>query len=196
MPATLAIELNRGRPYAIDPVPEVLETPQSFTLVLDNAGAGRHVHVRPDDPLASGATLDAGTYFVEDGATWSTPVRIDPSQRPLEGTLNIGMGYGKETCDVTVRIVEPDLDPVGSESRVKTPTSPHERARARPRSRGEGSRELSEIGIVIGVLFFLLTVITFVVPLRTAGSAVGVLLAGSVGIGTYLLVRNPGHNPV
>lgn len=194
MTATLAIELNRDRPYAIDPVTEVFETTESFTLVLENAGAGRHVHVRPDDQLTPGATLDAGTFFVETGATWSTPVRIDPSQRPLEGKLSISMGYGKEMCEVTIRIVEPDPEPAGTETRPKKPPAPHEHGHVSWRPHGVGTREMSAIGIVIGGLFFALAVIMSVIPPNAAVLVGGVLLAGSVGIMMYLLVRDPGHD--
>lgn len=93
---TLAVKVNRDRPYQIDPASESLETPGSFTLVLKNEGAGRHVNIRLEGTLANTGSIDADTHFIGNGALWSTTVAVEEQREPVSGTLIISLGMDRK----------------------------------------------------------------------------------------------------
>lgn len=190
MTDTLAVELNRERPHAIEPSTEIFETSGSFTVAFKNEGAGRHVHLQLDGDLAAVGTVDEGTHFVTSGSIWSTTVTVRSSQRPIDGTLTITMGYGSETCDVTVQIVAPEPSPKPSASVSQMQSSAY--ASGGPRQYASSLRPIASSKTGVGVVFLglFLAGIALLVVVAGGGVAGGVLIACGVGLSVYLLLSS------
>lgn len=185
---TLTVELNREHPYAIEPSTDVFETNGSFTVAFNNEGAGRHVHLQLDGALATVGTLDDGTHFVTSGSIWSTTVIVRSSQRPIEGTLTITMGYGRETCDVSVRVVDPEPSPTISASASREQSSAHAADGPKQYVASIQPVVFSKQGVLVGSMGLLLAGIALLVLVDGGVVAGSVLIASGVGLGVYRLL--------
>ena len=161
MTETLAVELNRDKPYAIEPAVQQLETTGSFVIAVKNEGAGRHVHLQLSNELAAAASVDEGTHFVDSGSIWSTTVDVHSSHRPIEGTLTLSMGYGQETADVAVRITEPTDAPVEPKPSPQEQPTSQEFPSVRHVRTVIVTGSLSKTRFVIGGLVLILLVVGF-----------------------------------
>lgn len=190
MTDTLAVELNRERPYAIEPSTDTLETAGSFTVAFKNEGAGRHVHLQLDGDLAMVGTVDEGTHFVTSGSIWSTTVTVRSSQHPIGGRLTITMGYGSETCAVPIRIVAPESSP--------TPSAPEPEVQSSAYASGGPRQYVSSLwpiasskrGVEVGFLGMFLAGIALLGVVAGGVVAGGVLIACGVGLSVYLLLSS------
>jgi hypothetical protein len=108
VPASLPVELNRGRLHAVE-APVEFSTEGSFVVDLSNHGEGVHVHLHLDDALSEAARIEEGNVFVDGDSATRVDVVVDgaPSSA-LTGQLTVSTGYGAEstTVDVTLEPFE------------------------------------------------------------------------------------------
>jgi hypothetical protein len=113
----LPVELNRDRRHEIR-VAERYEADGPFSVDLRNHGDGVHVHVNVDGDLAEVARVAETNHYVEDEASASVRVEVDPVDDPVTGRLRLATGYGNQetTVEVTVTPFEgEDRVPVGED---------------------------------------------------------------------------------
>ncbi|MGB9985784.1 DUF7524 family protein [Salarchaeum japonicum] len=107
MADTLTVHVNADGPHSVSADTDGFATTGSFALVLENAGAPAHVHVKLDDDLRRAAAVDDTNHYVDRNATTVVDVIVRGGPRPLSGTLSVFTGYGSESVDVPVRLDAP-----------------------------------------------------------------------------------------
>jgi hypothetical protein len=192
VPASLPVELNRGRLHALE-APVEFATDGSFRVELSNHGEGVHVHLHLDDDLSTVARIDNGNVFVAGDTTTRVDVVVDGDPtNPVTGKLKVSTGYGAENTyvDVTVEPVEeqPRQVPV-DESLSKPPQrEPAEPFLARLLGALPGPNALPF------VLFVLLAVVIAIAAVVVVGATspavlvgVGVVLGGAVAALVFIM---------
>lgn len=117
MSPPLPVELNRDRRHEIR-VAERYEASGPFSVDLRNHGNGVHVHVNVDGDLSGAARIAETNHYVEDDASTTVRVEVDPVDEPVTGQLRLATGYGSQeaTVEVTVAPFEGEDDvPVGED---------------------------------------------------------------------------------
>jgi hypothetical protein len=185
VPATLPVELNRGRLHAIEAPPE-FTTDGSFHVDLSNHGEGVHVHVHLDDDLSEIAHIDDANVFVAGDTTTTVDVVVDgvPSAAHT-GRLKVSTGYGAETTyvDVTVESVEEETRHVAVDESLSKPKpqQPQQSALARVL---DGLPGPDALPFVLFVLLAVVVAIGAVVFVGANSPAVlvglGVVLGGAI----------------
>jgi len=123
VPASLPVELNRGRLHAIE-APVEFTSDGSFYVDLSNHGEGVHVHLHLDDALSRVARLGESNVFVAGDTTSRIDIVVD--DRPstaVSGRLKVSTGYGAETTnvDVTIEPLEEETQQVAVDESLSKP---------------------------------------------------------------------------
>lgn len=192
MTDTLLVNLNRDGPYAIHPETEVFETSDSFKVVLQNEGAGRHVDIQLTPLLANNAEFIEGTHFVENGATWSTTVPVDPPERPSGGTLTISTGYGRETRDIPIRIIHPEPPSSDSDQPSESPMPPRDHGQPSHVLEWVLTTGMSSVHIAFATAVVTLLLIGLQLPVNTGFLVGGTVLTAAIGVGLYVVLSERG----
>lgn len=191
MPASLPVELNRGRLHAIE-APVEFTTDGSFYLTLSNHGEGVHVHVHLDDALSSVARIDESNVFVNGDSTKRMDVVVDnaPSQTHT-GQLKISTGYGAETAhiDVSVEPFEEEPRQVAVDESLSKPKQPEpERSTfAAALDSIPGPDALPFVVFVLLAVAIAIATVFVVGPTPAVLVGVGVVLGGAIAAIIYLV---------
>ena len=190
MPASLPVELNRGRLHAIE-APVEFTSDGSFYVDLSNHGEGVHVHLHLDDALSRVARLEESNVFVAGDTTSRVDIVVgDQPSTPVTGRLQVSTGYGAETTnvDVTVEPTEEQTRTVAVDESLSKPKpkEPQQSGLARTLSSLPGPDALPF------VLFVLLAVVIAVGAVLFVGGnspavliGLGVVLGGAVAALVY-----------
>ena len=192
MPASLPVELNRGRLHAIE-APAEFTTDGSFHVDLSNHGEGVHVHVHLDDDLSAVAAIDDANVFVAGDTTTTVDVVVDRApSTATTGRLQVSTGYGAETTyvDVTVEPTEePTREVAVDESLSKPKPKPQQQSLLTTVLGGLPGPDALPF-----VLFVLLAVVVALVTVFLVGVnspavlvGVGVVLGGAVAALVFML---------
>jgi len=110
VPASLPVELNRGRRHEIR-VADEFEADGPFRVDLTNHGDDVHVHVGIEGDLAAVARVAETNPYVETDEVVRVTVDVDAVEEAVEGQVTVATGYGSEEAAVDVAIQPFDADP-------------------------------------------------------------------------------------
>jgi hypothetical protein len=191
VPASLPVDLNRGRLHAIE-APGEFTTDGSFHVDLSNHGEGVHVHVHLDDDLSTVAHIGDANVFVAGDTTTTVDVVVeDAPSNPLTGRLKVSTGYGAETTyvDVTIDGGEDEPRQVAVDESLSKP-------QRRPPQQSPLAAALDTLpgpNVLPFVVFVFLAVLVAVAAIALVGNSpavlvgVGVVLGGAVAALVFML---------
>jgi hypothetical protein len=185
----LTVRIGHDSLHAVE-APERFEATGDFAVAVDNDGRAVHVHLAPDDALASAVSIPESNHLVDGDGSLKVPIRVATDRR-VEGELEVVAAYGAESRAVEVA--------VGPEQTETTTVDPN-RAAIRSESARSGLRDrfaavTGDSGAIppgLVALTALAALAAFVAALVVGGTAavvgVLVLLLGVVVAGGLLLV--------
>ncbi|WP_372911939.1 hypothetical protein [Salinigranum sp.] len=191
MPASLPVELNRGRLHAVE-APVEFTSDGSFYVDLSNHGEGVHVHLHLDDALSRVARLEESNVFVAGDTTSRVDVVIDQPSTAVTGRLKVSTGYGAETTsvDVTVEPFEEQTRQVAVDESLSKPKpkEPQQSPVTRTLSSLPGPDALPYLAFVLLAVVIAVGAVLFVgasSPAVLVG--VGVVLGGAVAALVFIM---------
>lgn len=186
----VTVYLNRDGLNTVEAEERSVQVSRSLSIVIENHGKPTHVHLHPDDDLATLGTIEDPNWFIPAGEWRDVELTVSEAATG-HGRLEIAAGYGQEEEAINVDVTTPDdLEAEAIEETADQGAS---------HSKSGTEYDMGAIGLtgvvneqrlreplVIGAggaLVFLFLGLVVVNPLAALGALLGAVLGGSAVFG-------------
>lgn len=193
----LTVYLNRDGLNTVETDQTAVRATEAVDIVLENHGKPTHVHLHPDDELATLGSIEDSHLFVPKGEWREAELLLTPAAEG-RGRLEITAGYGKEKTRVDID-VEPvseaetgddAIDTVGVSSREQPASGAGESVTLLPEALDSDRLRNPVVLVTLGAFLFMVVLLLFVNPLAAIAAGVAALL-GAIAVGSYVTDWDP-----